>query len=52
MKLRNLIPLALSAALLAGCSLIPKRVELFQSKVKKFPEAPAALVEYQREAAQ
>jgi hypothetical protein len=40
------------AALLAGCgTLIPKRVEFFQDKVKTFPEQKAKETETQREAA-
>jgi hypothetical protein len=38
---------------LTGCgTLIPKKVELFQDKVKKFPEATQAAKETQRQAAQ
>jgi hypothetical protein len=48
MKLAALI---LSLTLLCGCGLIPKKVEFFQDKVKKFPEESAKLVELQKEAA-
>jgi len=42
----------LLALLLAGCgTLIPKPVELFQKKVKEFPEPKAKEVEVQRQAA-
>jgi hypothetical protein len=46
-----LIALSL-AVLLTGClgSLIPKKVELFQDKVQKFPEQSPALRELEREA--
>lgn len=45
--------LALATALLfSGCALIPKPVELFQKKVKAFPEPSAALVEVQKQTAQ
>lgn len=37
---------------LVGCSIIPKRVELGQDKVEKFPVAKAREVEVQRQAAQ
>jgi PBP1b-binding outer membrane lipoprotein LpoB len=38
--------------LLTGCSLIPKKVELFQDKVHRFPTPSAKQVELQRETAQ
>lgn len=41
----------LACTFLTGCGLIPKRVELFQDKVRKFPEESAKLVELQKEAA-
>lgn len=48
-----LLPLLLATAFLfSGCALIPKPVELFQKKVKSFPEASAKQVEVQRETAQ
>lgn len=49
------LPLALifslTVSLLTGCSLIPKKVEFFQDKVHKFPQATAKQDELQREAA-
>ena len=47
-----LLTLAVSAALLSGCGILPKPVELFQKKVQKMPEASAAQLETQRQAAQ
>ena len=38
------------AVFLAGCGLIPKRVELGQDRVKKFPEHPKAQLEAERQA--
>jgi hypothetical protein len=52
--MKNISYLLSLAALvfLTGCgTLIPKRVELFQDKVRKFPEATQAAKEVQREAA-
>jgi hypothetical protein len=49
--MKPLLPLIVLSLCLTGCSLIPKKVELFQDKVRKFPEPPAALTEYQKEAA-
>lgn len=48
---RYLTPLIFSLWLLTGCSLIPKNVEFFQSKVHKFPQPTARQDELQREAA-
>jgi hypothetical protein len=42
----------LSLSLLTGCSLIPKKVELFQDKVHRFPTPSEKQIELQREAAQ
>jgi hypothetical protein len=48
----RLVAFLLSLFLLTGCStLFPKRVELFQEKVQKFPEATPAQQEVQRQAA-
>ncbi len=46
-----LTPLIFSL-LLTGCSLIPKNVEFFQSKVHKFPTPSAKQIELQREVAE
>lgn len=37
--------------LLSGCAIIPKPVEIFQKKVKAFPEPSARMVEVQKQAA-
>lgn len=50
--MKKLIPLTLLAFSLAGCSLIPKKVELFQDKVHRFPTASAKQLEAQRQTAQ
>jgi hypothetical protein len=49
--MKALIPLLFSLVLLTGCGLIPKRVELFQSKVHKVPEFSDRQVEFQKRAA-
>lgn len=49
--MKRLFLICVSAFLLSGCALIPKRVELFQKKVKSFPEPSAKLVEVQKAAA-
>lgn len=51
--MRKTLPLTLifSLCLLTGCSLIPKKVELFQDKVHRFPQPSAKQEEFQREAA-
>lgn len=48
----KLIFLALLAVALSGCSLVPKRVELGQDRVRAFPVAKASENETQRQAAQ
>jgi hypothetical protein len=48
----KLILLALLVVSLSGCSLIPKRVELGQDRVRPFPVAKASEIETQRQAAQ
>lgn len=50
--MKKLLLLILLALNLTGCSLIPKKVELFQDKVHRFPAPSAKQVELQREAAQ
>ena len=53
MKNISLIILLAASVVLGGCgTLIPKKVELFQDKVKKFPVATQAQKEVQRQAAQ
>lgn len=53
MKNILLIILLAASVVLGGCgTLIPKRVELFQDKVKKFPVATLAQKEVQKQAAQ
>lgn len=48
----KLILLALTLTILTGCgSLLPKKVEFFQSKVQKFPEHSDSFNETQRQAA-
>lgn len=49
--MKKLILTGFITIFLAGCSLIPKNVEFFQSKVKAFPEPTAKQEEVQREAA-
>ena len=51
-KLILSLSLMLSLLSLSGCSLIPKRVELFQSKVQRFPELTNSQKELQKEVAQ
>jgi hypothetical protein len=50
--MRKTILVALSCLLLAGCSLIPKKVEFFQDKVHQVPAPTQKQKELQREAAQ
>jgi hypothetical protein len=50
--MKKLLSICLSLALLSGCSLLPKKVEYGQKKVKPVPEAPKVMVEHQRQAAQ
>lgn len=53
-KLRHfrwLLPSFLLAILLTGCSLIPKKVEVGQDKVEKFPEHTDKFIELQRQVA-
>lgn len=52
MEASKRIAILLAAVMLAGCStLIPKKVELFQDKVKSFPEPSFSELEPQRQAA-
>lgn len=48
----KLIALAILVIAMSGCSLIPKRVELGQDRVRAFPVAKASEIETQRQAAQ
>lgn len=48
---RALLGLGLCVLMTTSCGLLPKNVEFFQSKVKRFPEESAKLVELQKEAA-
>lgn len=49
----RLVLIALMAALLTGCgTLIPKKVELFQDKVERFPDRKSKEREIQRQAAE
>jgi hypothetical protein len=50
--MKKTILIALSCLLLAGCSLIPKKVEFFQDKVHQVPAPTQKQKELQREAAQ
>lgn len=50
--MKKILLLLLISVSLSGCSLIPKKVELFQDKVHKFPETTQKQKELQREAAQ
>lgn len=53
MKRIALLTLLVASVFLAGCgTLLPKKVELFQDKVKKYPEITQAQKELEREAAQ
>lgn len=49
--MKRFLPFLLLLSMLTGCSLIPKPVEFFQSKVHKVPEMSATQVEYQKRAA-
>lgn len=51
--LKKLLPFFIAGLLMiSGCGLIPKKVELFQDKVAKFPEPKASEKEIQRQTAQ
>ncbi len=50
--MKRFLAALMAAALLSGCSLIPKPVELFQDKVKTVPEKRQADKEIQRQVAQ
>ena len=52
MKPSLLFSAALSLSLLAGCSLLPKKVEYFQHKVKPLPEFSESAKEHLRQCAQ
>jgi hypothetical protein len=50
--MKKLFAILLAFGLLStGCGLIPKKVEFFQDKVKKFPAESSRLIELQKEAA-
>jgi hypothetical protein len=49
--MKNLISMLFLSLALCGCGLIPKKVELFQDKVRKFPEVKSAEKETQRQTA-
>lgn len=50
--MKKLLLPAILAGLLAGCGILPKKVEYFQHKVKPVPEATETAKEHQRQAAQ
>jgi len=50
--MKRILAAVLAVSLLSGCgTLLPKRVELFQKKVKAFPEPSEGYLEVQRQAA-
>lgn len=49
--MKRFLSILVLSALVSGCSLIPKPVELFQDKVKKFPVAKQSDKEIQRQTA-
>jgi len=49
--MKKLLPFLLILPLLAGCGLIPKKVELFQRKVHEVPAYTQTQLEYQKRAA-
>lgn len=50
--MKKLLFSLVAAFLFSGCALIPKQVELFQKKVKAFPDPSPKLVEVQKATAQ
>lgn len=50
--MKRILSLFIISFLLTGCSLIPKKVEMFQDKVHPFPELTSSQKELQKEAAQ
>lgn len=52
MKIARLLIIVAAMSVFVGCGLIPKKVELFQDKVQKFPVAKPREKELQRQTAQ